>query len=127
MSFREGYQPTRGATNPVPPTGRSCVTPPSSFAPVANSNPLVQMAEFRALINARRTDDQALWHELGDLLHSVFDSLDGVAALVKGLQRQIDTLALQVNSQADAIEARGRAITQIVRDSRGGNAESPTT
>jgi hypothetical protein len=74
------------------------------------SNATLQMAEFRALVNARTVGDQALWHELGDLLHSIFDELDN-------LRGQITALKKESVSQADAIEARGRAIIELAQRS----------
>ena len=59
------------------------VNPP--HAPHA-PNAVLQMQDFRALVNARTAGDQALWHELGDLLHSVFDSLDNLQSRINELK-----------------------------------------
>ena len=79
---------------------------------------MLQMQALRALIQARTVGDQALWSELADLLHSVFDSLDN-------LRTQINELKGESTSQAEAIESRGRAIQQLAQQSRGGGNETP--
>ena len=51
------------------------------------SNATLQMQDFRALVNARTVGDQAFGHELGDLLHSIFDSLDKLQAQINELKQ----------------------------------------